>query len=272
VNYLQTKAFVDTTILTDALLKQGVQRSIARNAIAGFAQSQLPMYAIKEFKAGPLRNYVWFHNKVVTASTWEDAVASIATVRRQANKMSTALQALSDFTSSVGKQLPANLAASYPNTTLGEIQKKEGATWLKLKILQAWRHRRKLTTEIVAPLKCYKELDLKVDRNGLIDDRLVVCSVVDCCLRAQFVADAALVSSLLQACDQLPAKPETTKRRQSLKQLSRLPKRPLSEKDCRNLGDAVFAFQCPKDAVILTTNLADHSVLAGAAGVTAVKP
>jgi hypothetical protein len=67
-------------------------------------------------------------------------------------------------------------------------------------------------------------------------------------------------------------KPETTKRRQALKQLARLPKRRLSEKDCRNLGDAVFAFQCPKDATILTTNLSDHRVLATAVGVSAVKP
>jgi hypothetical protein len=269
---LSIKAFLDTTVLADALLKGEPHRSAARAAIARYEHCALSGYAIKEFKAGPLRHYVWFHNKVVTSPTWEDAVRAIPSVRRQANKMATALQALSDFSGSLSKKLPKNLAVQYPGKSLGDIQKKEAAIWLKLKILQAWRHRQKLVSERIAPLSCYAEVDPTIDKNGLIYDKPVLCGAADCCLRAHFTAQPSVVEKLLLACDLLPDKPETTKRRQVLRQLYRLPKRPMAESDCRNLGDAVFAFQCPKDAVILTTNIADHAILASACGVTAVPP
>jgi hypothetical protein len=165
---LPNKAFIDTTVLTDALLKGEPYRSVARSAIAGFAHSQLPMYAIKEFKAGPLRNYVWFHNKVVQTRSWEDAVRAIPSVRMQANKMMTALQALAEFSGSLSKRLPSDFAARYPGESFGEIQKREAATWLKMKILRAWRGRRQLTTEVVETLSCYTECDPRVNKLGLV--------------------------------------------------------------------------------------------------------
>ena len=40
----------------------------------------------------------------------------------------------------------------------------------------------------------------------------------------------------------------------------------LTEEQCRFVGDAVFAFFCPDDAAILTTNVKDHKPLAEAIG------
>ncbi len=57
-----TNAFVDTTVLTDATLKIGDVAKIAKIAIKRYGKTQLPVYAIKEFKAGPLKNFVWLHN------------------------------------------------------------------------------------------------------------------------------------------------------------------------------------------------------------------
>jgi len=244
----------------------------ARAALSLYDKTELPVYAIKEFKAGPLRNYVWFYNKVVSVPAWQDAVAAIGSVRRQANKMSTALQALADFEGSISSALPSDFAARYPGLTMGEVKKKEAEVWLKSKIFLAWNQRRSLTSDVVEPLSCYEEKDPFIDKHRLIIDRPVVCSTVDCCLRQLFAADKSLTKKLLDACDQLPPKAETTKRRRVLRQLVRTSNRPLLEGDCRSLGDAVFAMQCPKDAVILTTNITDHSALAFAAGVTAVKP
>jgi hypothetical protein len=39
-----------------------------------------------------------------------------------------------------------------------------------------------------------------------------------------------------------------------------------------HLGDAIFAFFCPKTAVVLTTNIGDHKRLAEALGKKAEKP
>jgi hypothetical protein len=65
---------------------------------------------------------------------------------------------------------------------------------------------------------------------------------------------------------------EDKNRRKALKHLINTPKIPLDREQCRWLGDAVFAFFCPQDAEILTTNIRDHRPLAKAIGKRAVQP
>lgn len=59
-----SKAFVDTTILADALLKPGEVEQLTKTALLRYTTTELPVYAIKEFKAGVLKNYIWFYNKL----------------------------------------------------------------------------------------------------------------------------------------------------------------------------------------------------------------
>ncbi len=91
-----TTAYVDTTVLTDAVLKPGVQARRAVGAIRAFERSELPVYAIKEFKAGPLHNYVWLHNKLALTKSLAKSLEAIshmaATPRR--NLLRTALEGL----------------------------------------------------------------------------------------------------------------------------------------------------------------------------------
>jgi hypothetical protein len=271
---LSDKALIDTSVLTDALLKQRSEGTAARDALTKFKQTELPVYAIKEFKAGPLRYYVWFHNKVVTTNRWEDAVDAIRKlgVTPQRNRQSTALQALVDFESHIGRSITSALAAKYPGSDVNEVKRSEARLWLKTLILRAWRKRRKVTTRVVSQLSCYPEAELKINSNGTLDDRPVGCPVQDCCMREPLIRRPDALASLLKACDRLPEKPETHKRRQVLRQLVRTPKRPLSDADCRKLGDAIFALQCPQDAVILTTNVVDHEPLANALGLSVARP
>ena len=64
------KAFVDTTILADALLKKGDSGVAARGALQRYDKTELPVYAIKELKAVPIRNMAWFHNKLVSTRSF----------------------------------------------------------------------------------------------------------------------------------------------------------------------------------------------------------
>jgi hypothetical protein len=57
-----------------------------------------------------------------------------------------------------------------------------------------------------------------------------------------------------------------------LSQLIRQPQKHITEEECRWLGDAIFAFFCPRAAVILTTNMRDHVPLAEAIGKRAENP
>ena len=266
------KAFLDTTILVDILLKTDSAGKIAKNAVNGFDETLLPQYAIKEFKRGPLRAYVWFHNKILSCGSWVDAIATIPLLFMQRNLMSTAMQSLVQFQSSISKHLPADFAQKYPGQTIDDVMREEGILWLKTRILLAWSKRSKVASKVVCPLSCYSEADPTIENSGQINLKPVNCDASDCCLRLQFVGSPQETASLLKACDQLPSKAETEKRRKILKDLNRLPNRPLNESGCRSLGDAVFALQCPKDAVILTTNTVDHGPLARALGVDAIAP
>jgi hypothetical protein len=40
----------------------------------------------------------------------------------------------------------------------------------------------------------------------------------------------------------------------------------ITDEKCRDLGDAIFVALAPDDAVILTTNVRDHALLANAIG------
>jgi hypothetical protein len=145
------KAIVDTTVVTDALLKTDAQRSRATAALANASETLLPVYAIKEFKRGPLHYYVWYHNKIVEASSWQEATSVIRNnIGRRKNLPSTALQAVGDFLGSIGQQLPADIGLRYPGMTLEKAQLAELQIWLKQRIARAWRKRRKLTTRVIS--------------------------------------------------------------------------------------------------------------------------
>jgi hypothetical protein len=81
-----------------------------------------------------------------------------------------------------------------------------------------------------------------------------------------------MLIALRDAIPENSSRREDRERRKVLKQLINTPKLPLDRESCRALGDAIFAFFCPEDAVVLTTNLRDHEPLAQAVGKRAEGP
>ena len=72
------RAFVETTVLVDALLKRRSDTGIkAIEALRRFETTELPVYAIKEFQSGPLKNFAWFHNKLATTKSFAAAVTAL---------------------------------------------------------------------------------------------------------------------------------------------------------------------------------------------------
>jgi hypothetical protein len=265
------KTIVDTTVFTDVLLKTDAQRTRAQVAIQNSTETLLPTYAIKEFKEGPLHYYVWYHNKIVEASSWQEATSVIRNnIGMRKNLPATALQALRDFLGSIGKELPANIGQRYPGMTLESAQLAELQSWLKQRIARAWRKRRKVTTAVINDLSCYVEKEIRTAPSGQLDDNPLKCGVTDCCLRERYKHRLSEVRKLEQACT--GTKREIVKRRQALARLRAHPTKPYGEKHCRALGDAVFALDCPSGGEILTTNVVDHAPLAATLSVTIRTP
>jgi len=267
-----TRAFLDTTILADALLKIGRDNKQANASFARYEELLVSGYAVKEFKAGPLRGYVWLHNKIVTSRRWGDAIEAIASVWQQRNLSTTATRTVADFTNSMGAQLAELGLINQDGSQYQDLLAKEARIWLKTKITKAWRDHKKPRFKHVNPLSCYAVREPSEKPDGLIDSHPLRCTLGHCCLRQQFTADLVATEKLELACKALADKPEMNKRRSVLHDIRRKPKAPIDHGACIRLGDAVFALQCPTDAVVLTTNLVDHGPLCAALGKTAQTP
>lgn len=271
-----SKAFIDTTVLFDALIKPGERGQKAKAALKRYEETEVPVYAFKELKAGPLTNFVWFHNKLVLTKSYQRALEVLQSTSLGPKKytVATALEALA-----AGARANRNLTSQDLVERYGDKARLDAILcdlWrftIRVAIEKAWRRRRKLTTRVVVPLSCYREAD-PFEENGLLSLEPTSCTVnPECCLAAEMKGRPEDLRKLVDAIDAQPDKLENRRRRKVLKEMRRIPKRYLvTNKECRDLGDAIFALFAPVDSVILTTNVRDHKPLAEALGKSVEEP
>lgn len=272
---MSDSVFVDTTVLTDALLKEGERKEQAEQALAAFDKSELPVYAIKEFKTGPLQHYVYLYNKLSkTGSFWKTLEAlSKLPHPYHTRKQSTALEALSAVWKEIGEENLSQIteeASGDPGRDSYVADRVRLGT--KRRILKAWRKRRDLTSDVVRELPCYTESEPRERRDELYLDDKKCNPNPECCMADNFRKNDAAVSSLMQAIENLPKNKENGRRYRVLEALLENANTRIKNKECRHLGDAVFAFYCPSESTILTTNVKDHRALAEALGKGAIRP
>ncbi len=262
-----SKAFVDTTVFTDAVLKGPPYSTGALKALARFDETELPTYAIKEFKAGPLSHWVWLHNKFATLKSFSKVLGALHGMAMSPRKYrtATAIEALRDVAKSTGTRQTSALIARYgEKARLDSILSDKYRLAIRYRIFKSWKIRRSVTSSVVLPLPCYKEVAPFEDR-GLIEISPVGCETAECCLAPALKQRSGDLQKLKNSTG-TGASREQQRRYQTLRQLIHKPKEPMTEKMCRELGDAIFVFFAPKDSVILTTNIKDHEPLATALG------
>lgn len=268
------KAIIDTTVLTDVLLNSGEAKAVALKAVNFYLHTYLPVYAIKEFKAGPLKNFVWMHNKFVITKSYEESIDALQRMSRTPKRYttSTALQALREAAGSIAKKTPAELIKKYGESeSMDKILCDENRLALKYKILSAWKKRRKVSTDILSPLPCYREVP-PYEKRGLLELDPKGCdSKIECSISSVLKGKPHELKKLRDVIKESD-KPENVRRSKALRQLYRKPGAFFGDQECRNLGDAIFAFLAPADAEILTTNIRDHGLLAQALGKLAITP
>jgi len=268
------KAILDTTVLTDILLNSGEAKDMALKAISCYCQTYLPVYAIKEFKAGPLKNFVWFHNKFVITESYEKSIDALQRMSRTPKRYttSTALQALREATGSIAKQTPAELSKKYGAlASMDKILCDEIRLALKFKIITAWKKRRKVSTDIITPLPCYREI-APYEKRGMLELDPKGCDSNNECSMSSALKGKSEELRKMRGVIKESEKPENVRRSKILRQLYRKPNALLQDQECRNLGDAIFAFLASSDTEILSTNIRDHGPLAESLGKTAITP
>jgi hypothetical protein len=270
-----TKAYLDTTILVNALLKTGKDATAAKAAVARFDLTELPMYAIKELKAGPLWNFTWMHNVLAETQSFFRSLERLQRMSRtpRGYTTSTAIEALKTAAEKIAREDIAHLEGKYGKRgnvdfVLADMYRLS----IKTKIQTAWKRRHSVAMKTVLPLSCYVER-APYDERGLLKLAPTECLAdPECCLASSLKSRPDDLRKLKRAVDSQPLSREHTRRSQTLSDIARKPKDPVTNDMCRSLGDAIFAFFAPADAVILTTNVADHQPLAHALGKTAEAP
>ena len=268
------KAILDTTVLTDILLNSGEAKAMALRALNCYDEILMPVYAIKEFKAGPLKNFVWIHNKLVITGSYEKSIDALQRMSRTPRRYttSTALQALREASGSIGKQTPTDFLKKYGETaSIDKILCDEFRLALKFKILSSWKRRRKIATDVITPLSCYREV-APYEKRGLLELEPKGCNSKDECSMSTLLKSKPEELRKMRGAIKDSNKTENKRRAKILRQLYRKPNAALQDKECRNLGDAIFVFLAPPDTVILSTNIRDHGPLAEAIGKIAVCP
>ena len=122
----------------------------------------------------------------------------------------------------------------------------------------------------ICELPCYLETEPSFEGSGPLDLAPTSCEKGRECCIAKAHDGSDDVRKLERAVPSDSNRAEDRRRRAALK-LVRLG-RSVSDSECRSLGDAVFALQCPPDAAILTTNARDHGPLAAALGKKVMTP
>jgi hypothetical protein len=260
-----SKAFVDTTIVAEALLKTPEARARAVAALGRFDFTEVPTYALKEFAAGPLKNWIWCHNKLRTTSSLQKTMLAISRIVRTPRKYlpATALEALAAAVMSRSRHSLARTSKGSYDDVLADRFRYA----LRIDITNAWKRRRHITSAVTFPLPCYKEESPKEEeQTGLLILDPPCKKETNCTLRAYFTDRMTEIRKVREALESATDKPENTKRLKALKQIIKKPNAFIDATQCRCLGDAVFAILAPVDSVILTTNLKDHEALAASVG------
>lgn len=262
-----SRAYVDTTILVDRVLKKGEDSQAARSALRRFASAELPTYAIKELEGGALAYYVWVHNKFVATGSLAKTLAVLArmSMSPQKYRTATALRAIADV---AAMRRPVFIsAARRRKTTPDQIDADFYRLQIRRIIVKAWRQRRILISPVVLPLKCYQETGPSNDgRVIVLQSRTKLCKVqLECHLASDLKSRPKDLEKMRDAVSS-STKREHERCYKALNDLILNPHEPMTAEACRDLGDAVFAFFAPPGAVILTTNVKDHNLLAGVLG------
>jgi len=259
------KAFVDTTILTDILLKVSNKRTQASEALKKYDSTELPLYAIKEFKAGPLRNMVWMYNKFHQTKSFEKALRCLQTISQSPKKYltATAIESMVLGAHNIKNLSTQDLVDKYgPNAKLDFVLKDRFKYTIKTKVLVAWNKRRKVTSSVCQELFCFKERNPYEIDGQLFLDPMKCDEDEGCCLSLQLKDRLEDLVKIRETLESMPVKPETQRRLRVIRGIIRKPKSLLTDKQCRDLGDIYFVLFSPKDSVILTTNTSDFVPLA----------
>jgi hypothetical protein len=264
-------AFIDTTILCNALnFSSKEDQNIALAALGCYKKTEIPYYALRELKAGPMSYWILAHNYLATESSIEEARSRISKAGAFKPRQKTlGLEIIINGYDAVMQLLKEKAKSNY----VPEFDEKtELENYIARKILKAWYNRNNIANLTIQPLSCFTDSELEFEgRNLRFEDKRFGCrSDVTCGAAVNLKNQQADLDTILEVLRppkeklETQEKQETTGRRSALKEISKKAPKDFPHKKCRSIGDAYFCIMAPNDSDILTTNKIDFEPLAKA--------
>jgi hypothetical protein len=261
-----TTAFIETTVLTDFLLKRDGAEKRAKAAFDRFDEQLIPQFAWKEFKRGPLKNFVWAHNKLADTHSLLSTLVALQRLSRSPHRYltATAIQALQTAFANLFED-PDYLTQKHgSNGGVDGIHADALRLELKRVIFSSWKKRTALFGGAHHILSCYPDAPV-TEVSKLIKIAPTDCPKdSECCLKVTLVRRRKDLAATRQALRSGTDRLEVARRGKVIKQIEKHPTSRMERQDCRAFGDAYFVLFCPTAAVILTTNLRDIEPMASA--------
>jgi len=260
------RAFLDTTILADAILKDRATRHRTITVLKAFKRVEFPAFALKELRCGPLATYRLLHNYLAEERSFLRALSRVHALSRtpRRNSASTIIEAW--------QRAEEDLFADPRRGARPNDQERADELRFHLQrlVLSADRRLEQLPGTPTFPLRCSVPSEIRVLPNGLLAQAAKPCNHGSCELAEYFRDMDVELELLIRAIESQPDIPEHTKRLKALHRLKADHR--LDDPNCSALGDAVFVLLAPPNFVILTTNVKHHAILAEALGKVARAP
>lgn len=263
------KAFLDTTVVTDLLLKGRRVRDHVESTLQDFTPRVSHTYVMKEFLVGPFRYFIWTYNQLANSHKLSAVLHKLSRLSTtpQRYRLATALQALSE--AALSRVTVSTIAKRYgPSVVLDELAGNEYRLLLKKAIFSAWRNREDVVDEWLGDqLSCLK-IALTLSEKGVFEVQKLGCERHgQCSLHRSLTFDLRKLSMVHRIVSGQSGKAEYLRRARALRDILRKPNFAFGDNICRSLGDAAIAYFCPSDATLLTTNKADFEPICQALGI-----
>lgn len=264
-----TTAFIETTVLVDYLLKKDGSQNEAAAAFAKHAKQAVPQFSWKELKRGPLKNFVWAHNKLADTKSFLASMAALQRLSRSPHRYltSTAIQAIHTAFADLFSDLPALQRIHNEKAELNRLLADALRLELRHVITRAWKARNTLFGGPQQKLSCYPDAPIQEKQGLLIVEPRDCPRGLECCLKAALLARRDDLNAARAALKAHTDRKEVAVRGRILRQLEKHPASLMTRDECRGFGDAYFVFFCPDDGVVITTNVRDIEPMAKALGV-----
>jgi len=269
-------AFLETTAIADLLFKDKGTSGRILEILSKYKVKYSSQYVRMEIKRGVLRHFVYLHNKAVECKKLSEVHACISTLSStpQKNKLSTVLKAIEDFYANFEQRELRKLPVNSKPT---EFQKSMLAAFLRTRIRRFWTAFEKQVDIIVDDTECYKRLhvlkpptfDGKVFDNTFSNcDKFKpgICRLRDFCNdNENGLVDVHTNLSKTQKPDV-----ETEKRLRAIKEVLRVKKRDILQRECWRMSDALMVLEAPANSEIINGNCKHYDALCNAVGKVSV--